>query len=335
MRRVAAAAVVAALLTACGSSEGGDAQTNDLFLDKVEAICRTASKKVDKIDPASASAIGDLANALNKAHDDLTKLDVPQPLSRDFGKFTTSLDDQVGSLAALASAVNAGDQSGVDDATSQINAQLFAADKVAGDLLAISCKGLTPEDGFAPVSSTDTVPVTEPPITDPPVTEPPVTEPPVTDTVVTDPPTDDTILPIDLSFGTPAPEGFKWVEGDMVDVSGLYDKPTVGPLVTFYGGGRLENLADGSTASIYLVQISEDWTEDARAEYEFWEGVEGDDVVETMTPSGIPVKQKAGAFTDTDCVVFTGGTSGITVCTYTGVDGLSILDAFVAANGSG
>ncbi len=328
MRSVAAAVVAAALLTACGSSGGGATQTNDLFLDKVEAACRVAAKKIDKIDPASPSAIGDLANALNKAHDDLTKLDIPQPLSRDFGKFTTSLDDQVGALATLASAVNAGDQSSVDDATSEINSQRFAADKVANDLLALSCKGLTPENGFAPASSTDTVPVTDPPVTDPPVTDPPSTE-----TVTTDTATADTILPVDLSIGTPAPDGFRWIEGDKVDVSGLYEKPTVGPLVTFYGGGRLENIDDSSTASIYLVQISEPWTDDTRAEYEFWEGVQGGTA--TTTPTGIPVTQKFGAFTDTDCVVFTGGTSGITVCTFTGVDGLAILDAFVAANGSG
>lgn len=339
MRSVAAALVAGALLTACGSSGGGAAQTNDLFLDKVEATCRVASKAIDRIEPASSSAIGDLANALNDARADLVELDIPQALSRDFAKFTASLDDQVGALATLASAVNAGDQTGVDDATSEINSQRFAADKVASDLLALSCKGLTPENGFAP-ATTATVPVSDPPVTDPPVTDPPTTDPPVTDppstdTVTTDTATTETSLPIDLSIGSPAPEGFKWVEGDAVDISGLYEKPTVGPLVTFYGGGRLENLDDGSTASIYLVQISEGWTEDALAEYEFWEGVEGDDVITTTTPTGIPVKQKFGAFEDTDCVIFTGGTSGITVCTFTGVDGLSIMDAFVAANGSG
>jgi hypothetical protein len=335
MRSVAAAIVAAALLTACGGSGGGKTQTSDLFLDKVEATCRVAAKKIDAIDPASASAIGDLAKALNTAHADLVKLDIPQPLSRDFGKLTTSLDDQVSALAMLASAVNAGDQSSVDDATSEVNSQRLAADKVAGDLLALSCKGLTPENGFAPASTTDTVALTDPPVTDPPVTDPPVTDPPVTETVTTDSATTETSLAIDLSLGTPAPDGYRWIEGDKVDVSGLYEKPTVGPLVTFYGGGRLENIDDSSTASIYLVQISEEWKTATRAEYEFWEGVEGKDVIETTTPSGIPVKQKLRAFKDTDCVVFTGGTSGITVCTFTGVDGLPILDAFVAANGSG
>ena len=76
-------------------------------------------------------------------------------------------------------------------------------------------------------------------------------------------------------------------------------------MVTNYASGQAELLADSKVyANIYRVQISKEWT---------------------------PVKKKIGAFANTDCAVFTAGTSGITVCTPTGVDGLAIIDAFVEA----
>ena len=54
--------------------------------------------------------------------------------------------------------------------------------------------------------------------------------------------------------------------------------------------------------------------------------------IQEVTPAGLPVYVKLEAFEDTDCIGNITGSRAISVCTYTGIDGKPILDAFVAAN---
>jgi hypothetical protein len=139
-----------------------------------------------------------------------------------------------------------------------------------------------------------------------------------------------TVLPGDLSVDATAPAGYKWVPYSPPDVSGLYTNPSIGKLVTYYSGAELQSDADGSTATVYVVKLSADFDPAYTKAYQFWEAVEkGTDVT---TPGGLTVHQQIGAFANTDCSVYTAGNRGITICTYTGYDGLTLMDQFVAAN---
>ena len=324
LTRTAAALALSACLAAACSSSGGEDQTDDLFLDKVEAACHDASAKIDKLQSGDDNAVTDLDDYLNEALDALKALDVPQTLARDYGEFTSTIDDETTETGKLVRATRDGDADATATSAEALNQLRFEADGQARGLGVLKCVGLTPENGLAAVAvsttGTDTTDTTA-------TTDTATTDTVTTDTVTTDTAAASEIFPDDLSIASSPPDGYKWVPLDPVDASGLYENDVVGSLVTYYAGGRVENLADGSTASIYVVQISEPWTDETKAAYEYWEGVNGGTA--TTTPTGIPVTQKLGAFEDTDCVVFTGDTSGITVCTFTGIDGLSILDGFV------
>jgi hypothetical protein len=341
MRRVAIVVAVL-LLGACGDSGGSDDQTEDAFLDRVDAACRAATTRMDTLDAGEEASVAELADIIDEASDALGKLDPPTSLKRKYADFTSAIDDELTQTTKLSRALGNSDTTAAGEAADRIVSLSDDADDLARSMGATKCVGFMPDNALAPEQTTTTDPITTDPVTTDPVTTDPVTtDPATTDPATTDPAatvspatdgttvTSEPVFATDLSIGTPPPAGYTWVPMDPVDSSGLYQKPTVGPLVTFYAGGRVENIEDGHTASIYVVQLSEEWTEETIAEYDFWEGVE--DGVETTTPNGVPVRQALGAFEDTDCIVFTSASSGITVCTFTGIDGLSILDAFVAA----
>jgi len=339
--RLTAAAITASLLVAsCGSSGGGGSSAEDTFLDKVDAICRTAGRVIDNLDPNDDTTVATYVDTLSTATDALDALKPPKSLSDDFEAMTSTFDDELTQATKLRKAVQNSDSDGVDAALTKLTQLQSDATSAADSLNAQKCKNLAPPKGLVVVTTTTeattttvapTEPPTIPPPTEPPVTEPPVTEPPVTVPPGTVPTTDaaGARFPEDLDTQATAPPGFEWVPYEQSDAQGLWAKPDLGPIVDYYAAGRIKNTADGYTASIFVLRTTKDIAGPALDQYLFWEGTS--DGTDTKTPEGVAVKQKLLAFDQTDCVTAYGGNAGITVCTFAGIDGLTVLDAFLDA----
>ena len=340
MKRLVVGALTVALLGACSASTTSTKQPEDEFLDTVETTCRDADKSVEKLDKTAASAPSDLYDILSDTSEQLDGLDAPATLRTDFERYTSNVDDQLSQLQKIVVAVAAGDTSAKDAAVGALNTLRSDNDGLVDKLNIYSCLSLVPPNGLTGAIDTvdttvdttaDTTPVTD--STTPPTdaTTPP-TEPttPATEATNADTTTATTLLPSDLAIDGVAPAGYTWVDYSPPDVSGLYENAAIGQLVTYYAGGKLESAADGSTSTVYVIRLSVDFTESHTKAYQYWEAVEnGTDVT---TPGGLTVHQELGAFTDTDCAVYVAGARGVTICTYTGIDGLTLMDQYLAAN---
>lgn len=339
--------MIALLLGACSSSGDNAKQPEDEFLDNVEAVCRDASASIRKLTTGADDAPADLLDIVGDAADSLSDLTPPSDLRKTWDKYTTKVDDQVAALRDVVAAVTADDTAGEQTALTDLNTRSNDADLLVNTLGAIRCRGLVPFNALTPEDlGTDVTEVSTPPTdtTTPPTEATLETSPPNTplsiDTIpITEatpvppestPPTD--IYPTDLSVEAVAPDGYQWIQFDPPDANGLYGNSVIGDLVVSYSAGEFESIADSSiTATVYVVTLSTDFTPEYAKAYQFWEAVdEGTDVV---TPGGRTVHQQIGAFENIDCAVFTALTRGVSLCTFTGTDGLPLLDQFLAANG--
>jgi predicted small lipoprotein YifL len=325
--------VTLSLLAACGS-DGTVAQPEDDFLDKVEAECRAAQKDVDKLDfsATDSGAVDRFVDIVSGLVETFKDFEPPDSLSKDFRNLTDRLDDQAAGAQRVSDAINTGDQAAIDEENSTSFDLAAETDKSANALGALRCTALAPFDGLVVTAgSVDSVPAETIPIDTTPVTEPPVTDSVDTTTVDTTPVTEPAVYPNDLDVIAQPPAGYTWVEDYVqTDVSGLYGTSVLGPLVVDYSAGQVESVDDGHTASIYVLTISSEWTDEAIDQYLTWEVVaDGEDLV---TPAGYPVRRMVLAFEDVDCLAYYANTTGIAVCTFTGIDGMPILDAFIAAN---
>ncbi len=342
------------LLAACGSA-GRVAQPEDDFLDKVEAQCLTASKGIDKLDFSAPDAgeVDKYVDFLAVAVEAFKELEPPQSLTKDFDNLVDSIDDQIAEGATLSDAIDVGDTAAVDTSAAALSELSADADRSAESLGALRCKALAPGAGVGTTVDTisvettvDTTADTASDTTTGTTTAETIVETTVETTVATTiepPPTFDTttvdttetttgdeIYPDDLNLFANPPPGYLWVDDyEQSDAAGLYDKSILGPLITSYSAGRVENIADGHTASIFVITLSSEWTPDAIDQYLFWEGV--DEGFDTVTPAGLPVRQALEAFEETDCLAYYTTGIGISVCTFSGIDGLAILDAYIAA----
>jgi hypothetical protein len=352
LKRLVAGALVALLLVACSSSGGGAKQPEDEFLDSVEAVCREASSLIRKLTPGEEDAPAELLDIVGDAADNLNDLKPPAALSDDYDEYTTKVDEQVAAMGGVVEAIEVDDSSARQLALDDVNARSTDADLIVNGLGAIRCRGMIPfnalvDDGSGTDITTVTTPVTDESIpessTAPPTEVTEVTSTPNTplsiDTLpITDPttpPTDtvtpETILPTDLSVEAVAPEGFQWIPFTPPDASGLYSNTVIGDLVVSYSAGEFQSLTDASiSATVYVVTLSTEFTPRYKTAFEFWEAVdEGTDVV---TPGGHTVHQQINAFEGVDCAVYTGTTRAMSLCTYTGVDGLPLIEQFLAVN---
>ncbi|MCU1396508.1 MAG: hypothetical protein JWM34_4936 [Ilumatobacteraceae bacterium] len=331
--------VAALLLGACSSSAKTTSQPDDDFLDKVETGCRDANKVITKLDKTDPSAPPALYQAVSDMSDVLDGLHAPSALSKDYDTYTSNIDEQVLQLKKITTAISAGDSTGEQAAVTQLNTLRSASDAMVDTLQIYSCLGIVPVDGMTAATTSTTVPDTSPdtssPDTTSPPTEPPTTATPTTRSTTTDVTTDgtateDTVLPADLSKDDQAPDGFSWIGYTPADVKGLYDNPSIGKLVTYYAGGEIQSSSDGSTATVYVVRLSQQFNDTYTKAYQYWEAVDnGKDVT---TPGGKTVHQELGAFSNTDCEVYVEGDRGVTICAYTGYDELTLMDAYLAAN---
>lgn len=338
MKRLVVGALTVLLLAACSSSSTSTKQPEDEFLDKVETACRDASKKIEKLDKTSPTAPLDLYDIVSATSDLFDGLDAPASLRKNYSNFTSNIDDQVTRLKEITVAMAAGDTTTEDAAVAGLNTLRSDNDGIVDTLTIYSCLALVPPDGLT-VQTPVTVPTTPPTgdttvptdVTTPPTeaTTPPTDATTTPTTPGTDAPST-TVLPSDLAVDGVAPAGYSWVDYVPPDVSGLYDNAAIGSLVTYYAGGELRSDSDGSTSTVYVVRLSSDFNDAYTKAYQYWEAVEnGTDVT---TPGGLTVHQEVGAFTDTDCAVYVSGARGVTICTYTGLDGLTLMDQYVAAN---
>jgi hypothetical protein len=353
MKKAVGVALIALLLGSCSRSGSKVSQPDDEFLDKVEAVCRDASVKIKKLS-AGDNAPADLLEILSDGGDSLNKLVATSDLSKQWDKYTAKIDDEASALSDVVQAIAAGDSSAEQTALDSLNTAGNDADLIANALGAIRCRGLIPFNALVTDVVTDTTTTTPPTDTTTPPTEsttpptdsttpptesvPPNTPLPIDTIPVTTPPppattaTPTTILPGDLSATAIAPTGYTWIPYDPPDAAGLYSNSVIGSLVTSYDAGEFQSVTDSSiTATVFVVTLSTDFIPKYTKAYEFWEAVDnGTDVV---TPGGITVHQEIGAFDGIDCAVFTGKTRGMSLCTFTGTDGLSLIDQFLVANG--
>ena len=352
MKRLVAGALIALLLGACSSSGGNAKQPEDEFLDKVETVCRDASAKIRKLTKGADDAPSDLHDIIGDAADSLNDLTPPSGLSKDWDKYTTKVDELVANLGQVVDAIEANDLPAEQTALADTNATGNDADLLVNTLGAIRCRGLVPVNALTPddlptAGTDDSIPtvdtIAEPTDTTPPTdatvaTSPPNTPLPIETIPITEapPPSETTapadILPTDLSLEALAPPGFEWVPFEPPEANGLYNNSVIGDLVVSYAAGEFASTTDPAvTATVYVVTLSTNFTPEYVKAYQFWEAVDhGTDVV---TPGGRTVHQEIGAFPDIDCAVFTGLTRGMSLCTFTGIDGLALIDQFLSANG--
>ena len=338
------------LLAACSSTASGAKQPEDDFLDKVEQTCRAATKQIHKLQPGEATAPKDLLDILSRTADDLNQLDPPKSISSAYNDFTSNVDGQVTQLHAITTAIAAGDTAAQKTAVDQLAVLRGDNDGFVNTLRISSCRGMTPRDGLTvAVTTPDTsTPGTSTPDTSTPVSSTPDSTTPdsttpdtpisidttpietTATTTTTSTATADTVLPNDLSADYTAPPGYTWTTFNPPDASGLYRNSVIGKLVTYYAGAEMRSNADSTTATAYVVKLSQPFNPQFTASYQYWEDVDkGEDVT---TPGGLPVRQKLAALTDTDCAVYTSGSTGVTICVFTGKDLLGLMDAWVATN---
>jgi hypothetical protein len=357
--------LTALLLGACSSGSENAKQPDDEFLDKVEAVCRDASGQIRKLTTGAADAPSDLRDIISDAADSLNELTPPSDLSKDWDKYTAKVDELVTKLGAVVDAIDAGGNGGTGDtgdtantaeqtALADVNAATNEADLLVNTLGAIRCRGLVPVNALTPddvpTAVTDTTPTvdtitavtvtipetdatdatvaTSPPNTPLQIDSIPVTEAPPPSATTGAP----TIFPSDLSLEATAPPGYEWVAFDPPEASGLFNNSVIGKLVVSYAAGEFASTTDpAATATVYVVTLSTPFTPDYVKAYQFWEAVDhGTDVA---TPGGRTVHQEIGAFPDIDCAVYTNVTSGLALCTFTGTDGLPLIDQFLDTNG--
>ena len=364
MRKVVAGALVALLLGACSSGSTGATQTDDVFLDKVEAVCRDAGTKIKKIDTSSASATSDLRTIISDASDSLDGLRPPSDISKDYAKYSSAVDDEVTTLTKIVAAASSGETATERSALTSLSTASAASDKLVNGLGAIRCRGLIPADaltgdslgtvdtgvttpGTGSTVSTDSTVSTGSTVSTPattaattPVTTAattPETTPPTaasTSTPATGASPTSTIVPTDLSAHATAPAGYKWVSFAPLDASGLYANTIIGSKVTSYSAGLLNSVSSSSiSATIYEVRLSADFGAADITAYQHWEGVDGEASSEVVTPAGLTVRRQPNAIQSLDCAVYAKGSRGVSVCVLPGTDGLSLLDQYVTANG--
>ena len=353
--------MIALLLGACSSSGDNAKQPDDEFLDRVEATCRDASREIRKLTSGADDATSDLRDIISDTADSLNGLAPPTDLSKDWDEYTAKMDQQVAALGKVVDAIDAGDVSTEQTSLADLNQIGNDADLLVNAVGAIRCRGIVPVNALTPddlgalttdvitpptevaTTTTDSVPASSTPATE--VETSPPNTPLAIDTIpVTQATTPDTsgtsggVISSDVTLAFQPNAGYTW--GTLEDIPGSVtptDDPVLGPLLSAYYVGVMENATDGSTVFVYLTVLNQDteWTpEQLSAYYEF--ELVGDGGVDQITPAnGLLARFKAGAVEGYDGAVFTIPGFGISLLGPVGADMLGLLDGFAVANSLG
>jgi hypothetical protein len=134
------AIAVIAVMAACGN-DGPKTLSADAFVDKVNGICRTATRTVEDLDVESDTYFSDVDDALQQAVDGLTPIKAPKELATDFEDLLTNFDDQSTQLGKLAKAAKAGDSEGLATAGDKLTGLAADSDDLTDSLGVRSCFG--------------------------------------------------------------------------------------------------------------------------------------------------------------------------------------------------
>ena len=312
-------AVIVLVVTAC--STGAKVLTEDSFISEMNAICRTATRAIDKLDTSAPSAVSQAADIMSTAWDTLTKLVPPKTLKSDFGDFTANLDDQITQATKLQKAIKAKDEAATNKISVKLDTLSKDGDKLATSIGADKCVGTT---GGSSTSGTtaDTTSNTSPPNTPLPILTTPIETAPLNTAGSSGSTTANS-----LDGQLKAPPGYTWATSDPYDATALFKDPVLGSGIASYSSGKLKSAADGSLTEVYIIEMKAAFTQAQTDAYLAFEGVAGG--VDVTTPKGLPARLKVGAFNGADALVLNSGKIGISIVTATGVDGAPILDAVV------
>lgn len=356
-RLVTGSLVVLTLTAAACGSSGPKTLSEGDFVSQMNAICRTADRSINKLDPSDSKYITDITNIIQTGLDDFAKLKAPKALKTDFSDYTANLDDQLTQFGKLLKATKSNDTQAATKAEEKLTKLSKDGDDLAKSLGADKCVGVGSSGGGATVT-TDNPPTTASPTTAAPTTTttttttiPATTTPntplpidttPDTAPVMTAPPSTTSssggLQAGDASTGFNAIDGYSW--GTLEDISATQTPgadPVIGPLLSGYYVGVMNNTADGTSVYVYITVLKDNttpWTPAQLAAYYKFELVsDGTDI--TLPTIGLPAKTKANAVAGYDAAVFTINGVGVSVLAPTGSDPVKLLEAFVKAQSAG
>ncbi len=330
-------AVVSLLLAACGG-DGGDALSEDDFLNSLTDLCSDVQRDLERLDPpadpADASTFADDALAVyNDAIAKLQDISAPDSLSKDYGDFLDNIEDQIKRFEDLS------DAKGSDEVTNAFDKLLALVDEqsqIARDLDAPDCD---PNDGddttttvaeTAPATTPLTTPPTAPPITLP-ITVAPVTTP---ETVpATEQPAATKFTVVDLTTIFIAPDGFYLVPTTPTDATLelIASKPELNEKLLEIGVATLMDSSDNTAVADIWVGVSR--TDSMPADWKTLDCPDGGDL--RTSANGLPGIICFGAADSPVWEIFTATVNDVGISVYTlvsDVPGDLVADAFLAAN---
>jgi hypothetical protein len=357
-RLVTGSLVVLTLTAAACGSSGPKTLSEGDFVTQMNAICRTADRSLNKLDPSDKSFFTDITDVIQTGLDDFGKLKPPKSLKADFDDYTANLDDQLTQFEKLGKAVKSGDTAAQTKANDKLTKLSTDGDDLATSLGADKCVGVGSGEGGSvttdttadTASDTTAVPDTTTPETSvetttgtvTPNTPLPIDTTPDTVPMMTVPPSTTSssggVQAGDASTGFSPIDGYSW--GTLEDIASTQtpsDDPVIGPLLAGYYVGVMESNADGSPVYVYVTVLKDNtvpWTPTQLAAYYNFELV-GDGTDVTLPTIGLPARTKVGAVEGYDAAVFTINGVGVSILAPTGSDPVQLLEGFVIAQSAG
>ena len=364
-RLVTGSLVVLTLTAAACGSSGPKTLSESDFVSQMNAICRTADRSINKLDPSDKSFAKDVGDIIQTGLDDFSKLKPPKTLKSDFDDYTANLDDQLTQIGKLSTAIKSKDNAAATKASDKLTKLSKDSDALAKSIGADKCVGVG-NSADAPVT-TDATANTSSPTTAAPATTTTVktTTTTVKTTTTTANTTANTPLPInttpdtaavmtappsttssagggvqagDASVGFKAIDGYTW--GTLEDITATSTPtadPVLGSILAGYYVGVMNSNADGKPVYVYVTVLKDNsvpWTSEQLAAYYKFELVgDGQDI--TLPTIGLPARTKVAAVQGYDAAVFTINGVGVSLLASTGSDPVKLLEGFVVAQSAG
>ena len=341
---MAAAAVTALMITACGGSDGGSTLSQSDFEDTLADACDRAQTKLEKIDePQDAADVEEFAQDAAAVYTDLKErladINPPDDAANDFSDFQDVIDD-------LEDAGKDEDESKINKALERITKRNEDQAQIADDLGVDECAPPTAAEPVDTTPNTDatttaapvetTTATTAPPLTLPP-TLPPTVPSQTTLPVVTAPPVaTGALFNVTSLVGIfDAPSGFSIVDSDAQSTQAFVDVvasvPALNEGIAEMGVGVLLDDATGLAVATIVVgiAISDSMPADWKDLLCGTSGVlqTSDDGFTGVACPGTPGTGVSEIFTLTE------GDIGVSIASVLeGIPAATVADAFFAAN---